>query len=112
MNLIPFQTFDWTEIEKIEYKGLTGIATWQSIQFSGLRIRLVEYSSNYFADHWCSKGHIVHCLSGDFVTELSTGEKFQLEKGKSFIVSDDASSHLIMSKDGAKLLLIDGAFLK
>jgi hypothetical protein len=112
MNYIPFQIIDWTEIEKIEYKGLTGIATWQSIQFYGLRIRLVEYSSNYLADHWCSKGHIVHCLSGDFVTELSTGEKFQLETDKSFIVSDDASSHLIISKDGAKLLIIDGAFLK
>jgi quercetin dioxygenase-like cupin family protein len=113
MNLIPFQTIDWTTIEKVVYKGDTGVANWQTIHYSGLRIRLVEYSKDYLTDHWCEKGHIVYCLSGEFETELSTGEKMIFSKDQSFIVSDKASSHPhVKSNNGAKLLIIDGDFLK
>jgi len=72
----------------------------------------VEYSENYFADHWCQKGHIVHCLEGEFISELQNGEKFHLTKGMTYIVSDDLSSHRSSSKGGVKLLIIDGSFLK
>ncbi len=73
-NNIPFQTIDWTMIPKIENKGETGTSTSQTIQFPGLRIRIVEYSKGYLADHWCQKGHIVHCLEGEFISELQNGE--------------------------------------
>jgi hypothetical protein len=112
MISIPFQSIDWTTIEKTEHKGDTGTSIWQSMQFSGLRIRLVEYSKGYLADHWCQKGHIVHCLEGEFVSELKTGEKFILSKGMTYVVSDELSSHRSLSKDGVKLLIIDGDFLK
>jgi mannose-6-phosphate isomerase class I len=112
MSTIPFQTIDWNSVEKIEYKGETGIAIWQTIQFNGLRVRIVEYSEGYLADHWCKKGHIVHCLEGAFVSELSTGEKIKLAKGENYIVSDERSSHRSVSKNGVKLLIIDGDFLK
>ena len=112
MSNIPFQTIDWTSIEKIEYKGETGVAFWQTIQFPGLRIRLVEYSNEYSADHWCQKGHIVHCLEGEFTSELQTGEIIKLTKGETFIVSDELSSHRSVSENGVKLLIIDGDFLK
>jgi hypothetical protein len=72
----------------------------------------VEYSSGYFADHWCQKGHVVHCIDGGFITELGTGEKIQLSKGESYIVSDELSSHRSYSESGVKLLVIDGDFLK
>jgi len=78
----------------------------------GLRIRLVEYSANYLADHWCEKGHVVQCLEGEFETELSTGEKILLTKGMTYVVSDELSSHRSYSKNGVKLLIIDGGFLK
>lgn len=112
MSNIPFQTIDWTSIEKVEYKGETGIALWQSIQIDGIRIRLVEYSNGYLADHWCQKGHIVHCLEGEFISELSTNEKIKLSKGETYIVSDELSSHRSVSANGVKLLIIDGDFLK
>jgi len=112
MSNIPFQTIDWTTIEKVEHKGETGIALWQTMQFSGLRIRLVEYSKGYLADHWCQKGHIVHCLEGEFITELSTGVKLKLLKGESYVVSDELSSHRSFSENGVKLLIVDGDFLK
>lgn len=70
MSPILFQTIDWQQVEKSIYPGQTGHATWQTMQFAGLRIRLVEYSAGYIADHWCSKGHIVHCLEGELVSEL------------------------------------------
>jgi quercetin dioxygenase-like cupin family protein len=112
MSNIPFQTIDWTSVERIEYKGETGVAFWQIIQFAGLRIRLVEYSNEYFADHWCQKGHIVHCLEGEFISELKTGEKIKMTKGETYIVSDELSSHRSISENGVKLLIIDGDFLK
>lgn len=112
MSHIPFQTINWTSIEKVEHKGETGVAFWQTLQLGSLRIRLVEYSKGYLADHWCEKGHIVHCLEGSFITELSTGEKTTLSKNESYIVSDNLSSHRSFSENGVKLLIIDGDFLK
>lgn len=112
MSHIPFQTIDWTSVEKIAHKGATGLAFWQTVQFPGLRIRMVEYTNGYLADHWCEKGHIVHCLEGEFVSELKTGEAFKLTKGETYIVSDELSSHRSVSANGVKLLIIDGDFLK
>ena len=109
---IPFQTIDWTTIPKTEHKGENGAAFWQTVQFPGLRIRLVEYSKGYIADHWCQKGHVVYCLDGEFVSELHDGKAFILTKGMTYVVSDDASSHRSISKNGVKLMIIDGDFLK
>ena len=99
-NNIPFQTIDWSTIPKTEHKGETGMAYWQTVQFEGLRIRIVEYSKGYVADHWCTKGHIVHCLEGDFVSELSNGQQFILTKGMTYVVSDELSSHRYTTVDG------------
>jgi hypothetical protein len=111
-NNIPFHTIDWTIIPKVEYKGETGTAIWQTIQFPGLRIRIVEYSKGYLADHWCQKGHIVHCLEGEFISELQSGDKSIIKKGMTYVVSDDLSSHRSFSKNGVKVMIIDGDFLK
>jgi quercetin dioxygenase-like cupin family protein len=109
---IPYQTIDWTIIPTTEHKGEAGSAYWQTIQFPGLRIRIVEYSMGYIADHWCHKGHIVHCLEGEFVSELQNGEKSIMAKGNTYVVSDEMSSHRSIAKNGAKLMIIDGDFLK
>ena len=109
---IPFQTIDWTNVSKTEYKGETGVAYWQTTQFQGLRVRIVEYSQGYIADHWCQKGHIVHCLEGDFISEFKDGTKHIMTKGMTYVVSDELSSHRSVTETGAKLLIIDGDFLK
>lgn len=108
---IPFQTIDWESIPKTEHKGEKGTAFWQTIQFPGLRIRIVEYSEGYLADHWCQKGHIVHCLEGEFVSELQDGKEFKLSKGSAYVVSDGLSLHRSYTKNGVKVLIIDGDFL-
>ena len=109
---IPFQTIDWTVVPKVEHKGERGVALWQTVEFGGLRVRIVEYSKGYIADHWCKKGHIVHCLDGEFTSEMQDGRKFIVNKGMSYIVSDDLSSHKSVSEKGVKLMIIDGDFLK
>ena len=112
MSSIPFQVINWSAIENIEYKGEKGSAFWKTLQLAGLRIRIVDYTAGYLADHWCERGHIVHCLEGDFVTELKTGEKIKLTKGETYVVSDQLSSHRSVSENGVKLLIVDGDFLK
>lgn len=111
-NNISFQTIDWTSVPKVEYKGETGTAIWQTVQFPGLRIRIVEYSEGYLADHWCQKGHIIYCIEGEMVSELADGSEHILRKGMTYQVSDDASSHRSKTISGVKLLIIDGDFLK
>ena len=112
MSNINFQTINWSAIQKTEHPGETGTSYWQTIQFPALRIRLVEYSKGYFADHWCTKGHIVHCLEGEFISELNNGEKHILTAGMSYVVSDELSTHRSLSPNGTKLLIVDGDFLK
>ncbi|MBL4639740.1 MAG: DHCW motif cupin fold protein [Kordiimonadaceae bacterium] len=109
---IPFQNINWDGIPKTEHTGETGMAYWQTLQLPGLRIRLVEYSKNYVADHWCEKGHIVHCLEGEVTSELKTGERHTMQAGMSYVVSDALSSHRSITTGGTKLLIIDGDFLQ
>jgi hypothetical protein len=108
---IPFQIINWDEVPKVEYKGEKGFTFWQTMQLQGLRIRIVEYSKGYLADHWCKKGHIVHCLDGEFVSEMEDGGEFLLSKGMTYVVSDNLSSHKSKTKEGVRLLIIDGDFL-
>jgi hypothetical protein len=111
-NVIPFQSIHWSLVPKTIHPGEKGSANWQTLQLNGLRIRIVEYSAGYIADHWCHKGHIVHCLEGEFVSEMETGESFTFTKGMTYVVSDELSSHRSVSNQGVKLLIIDGDFLK
>ncbi len=111
---IPFTKIDWNEISRTGHPGEAGTSFWQTVEFSGLRIRIVEYSAGYLADHWCQKGHIVHCLEGSFTTEQEgqeNGAAIVLEKGMTYLVSDEMSSHRSVSENGVKLLIIDGSFL-
>jgi len=110
--IIPFQKIDWTTVPKTEHKGEHGTSYWQTKQYPGLRVRIVEYSKGYLADHWCRKGHIVYCLEGEFVSESEEGQKFTFTTGDTYIVSDELSSHRSISKEGVKLMIIDGDFLK
>ena len=112
MTNIPFQITDWSKIEPEAVNGETGSATVRAIEFGSLRVRLIEYSANYKADHWCQKGHIIYCVYGEMETELADGTKHTLKKGMSYEVSDNMSSHRTTSEKGVKLFVVDGEFLK
>ncbi len=107
MTDIPFGTTDWSRIEAMEHKGETGMALWRTCQFGSLRVRMVEYTPGYRADHWCSKGHILLCLEGELHTELEDGRTFTLKPGMSYQVADGAEPHRSNTATGAKLFIVD-----
>jgi hypothetical protein len=109
---IPFQLTDWSKIPAEVLNGETGTVTMRIQTFGGLRIRMIEYSPGYLADHWCQKGHIIYCIEGEMDTELADGSVHTLKKGMSYQVSDDLSSHRTRSKNGVKLFVVDGDFLR
>lgn len=111
MHPIPFHITDWEQLPAVEHRGEKGNALWRTITYNDLRIRVVEYSPGYLADHWCSLGHIIYCLEGSMITEMNDGKSFELKQGMSYEVSDNMSSHRTYSKDGVKLFIVDGKFL-
>lgn len=107
MSAIPFGTTDWSQVESVEHKGERGHALWRTRQFGDVRVRMVEYSAGYEADHWCSKGHILLCVEGELRTELQDGRVFTLSPGMSYQVADNAEAHRSSTKSGAKLFIVD-----
>ncbi len=107
MSGYPFGTTDWSLVERIDYPGETGMAHWRTRSFGDIRVRMVEYSPGYLADHWCEKGHILLCLEGELHTELKDGRLFILKPGMSYQVADNAEAHRSYAPAGAKLFVVD-----
>ncbi|WP_145577125.1 DHCW motif cupin fold protein [Yersinia alsatica] len=109
MNIvdIPFDITDWSAVDKTEHTGEQGVAYWQTRNFGNIRVRMVEYSEGYLADHWCSKGHILLCLEGELSTELDDGRVFVLKTGMSYQVADHAEAHRSSTTSGARLFIVD-----
>lgn len=107
MSAIPFGTTDWSAVEATEHGGDSGIALWRTRQFGAIRVRMVDYSPGYLADHWCTKGHILLCLEGELHTELADGRTFVLHAGESYQVADGAEPHRSRTAVGARLFIVD-----
>ena len=104
---IPFGITDWQQIRPSERVGETGVAQSRVQEFGGVRVRLVEYSAGYRADHWCTNGHILFCVAGDLETELADGRRFRLSPGMSYQVADNAEPHRSRTTSGATLFIVD-----
>lgn len=104
---IPFGTTDWSSVERTEHRGERGVAHWRTRHFGEIRVRMVEYSAGYLADHWCEKGHILLCLAGRLDTELADGRTFVLTPGISYQVADGAEPHRSSTDAGATLFIVD-----
>ncbi len=107
MHNIPFATTDWSGIAREEKPALAGRAFWRTQQLGDLRVRMVEYTSGYVSDHWCTKGHVLLCLSGELHTELADGRRFTLMPGMSYQVADNAEPHRSTAPQGATLFVVD-----
>ena len=107
MTDIAFGTTDWSTIAPEEHPGERGRALWRTRQFGTIRVRMVEYSPGYLADHWCSKGHILLCLAGELHTELADGRRYVLTPGMSYQVADGAEPHRSFTEGGARLFIVD-----
>jgi len=109
MNIasFSFQTLDWSSVPKEEHKGETGVAYWQTQMVNNIRVRRVEYSPGYKADHWCSKGHVLFCLEGSMNTELEDGRIMQLNKNMCYFVGDNDEAHRSFTDTGCQLFIVD-----
>lgn len=107
MEGIAFGTTDWAAVARTEHKGESGMAYWRTREFGGIRVRMVEYTPGYVADHWCSKGHVLLCLEGELETELEDGRRVVLLPGMSYQVADGAEPHKSRTEKGAKLFIVD-----
>jgi len=107
ISTIPFGITEWASIVPTEHRGQSGMAYWRTRQFGTIRVRMVEYTAGYLADHWCSKGHILFCISGQLHTELADGRSFVLTAGMSYQVADNAEAHRSSTPSGASLFIVD-----
>jgi hypothetical protein len=104
---LPFGTVDWSTVEVTTHSGTSGVAHWRTRQFGDVRVRMIEYSAGYLADHWCSKGHFMLCLEGELQTGLADGRTYTLKPGMSYQVADGAEPHRSQTPIGARLFCID-----
>ncbi|MDD9907139.1 MAG: DHCW motif cupin fold protein [Rhodospirillaceae bacterium] len=105
---LPFTTTDWSKVPPTEHPGETGKAIWRTFEIDDLRVRLVEYSPGYLADHWCDRGHVLFVLEGELRSELKDGRSVTLTPGMSYQVSDFGDSpHRSSTAQGAKLFIVD-----
>jgi hypothetical protein len=104
---VPFNTVNWNEVEVTHHKGETGEALWRTFEQGNIRVRMVEYTPGYMADHWCPRGHVLLVLEGELVTELSDGSKHILKPGMSYQVADNIAPHRSSTQTGAKLFIVD-----
>jgi hypothetical protein len=105
---VPFSVTDWSKILPTEHKGETGISSWRTFEAGNTRVRIVEYSPGYRADHWCGRGHVLLVLEGELLCELKDGRKFKLDSGISFQAADDDDNpHRASTDKGAKVFIVD-----
>jgi hypothetical protein len=107
IDALPFGVTDWSQVDSSVHAGERGQAVWRTRSFGGVRLRMVEYSQGYAADHWCTKGHFLLCLEGELETELADGRCFTLRPGMTYQVADGAEPHRSSTRAGAKLYIVD-----
>lgn len=109
MNIssFTFQAIDWSNVLKEKHKGDTGTAYWQVQHLNNIRVRKVEYSPGYKADHWCSKGHVLFCYKGEMTTELKDGRIFTLYEGMCYFVGDNNEPHRSFTEEGCLIFIVD-----
>jgi hypothetical protein len=107
IQAVPFCTSDWSRLAPTEHPGQSGMAYWRTFEQGNVRVRMVEYSPGYLADHWCSKGHVLLVLEGELVTELRDGTSHVLRPGMSYQVADDVAPHRSHTATGVKLFIVD-----
>lgn len=105
---LAFSITDWSAVTPTEHAGETGSAFWRTFSAGELRVRMVEYTAGYLADHWCDRGHVLMVLDGELETELRDGRRFKLTPGMSYQVSDFGdAAHRSSTRTGCRLFIVD-----
>jgi hypothetical protein len=101
---VLFMTTDWSEIAPTEHPGEIGTALWRTLEVGNIRVRMVEYTPGYMADHWCLRGHVLLVLEGELFTELKDGRKFTLRPGMSYQVASECRASSIVHRGWSQAL--------
>ncbi len=104
---VPFGVTDWAAVPVTEHPGETGMARWRTREIGNIRVRMVEYSPGYLADHWCERGHVLLVMEGELTTELRDGSVHVLKPGQSYQVADGIAPHRSRTAGGARLFIVD-----
>jgi hypothetical protein len=107
MSAFPFSTSDWSAVPQTVHAGETGTAYWRTQHFGDIRVRFVEYTAGYLADHWCEKGHVILCLEGELETVLADGRVMTLKPGMTYQVGDGSMAHRSRTKVHTRLFIVD-----
>ena len=105
-NFLPI-SFDWNIIPTQKNNGKTGFCLIRTHTLGEIKIRHIEYSANYSADHWCDKGHIVFIIDGELRIEHKDNSIHTLHGGMTYLIGDNTLAHKAKSEFGAKALIID-----
>ena len=105
---VPFTAIDWDKVSPEEHKGETGTSFWRICESGNSRVRMVDFSAGYKADHWCGRGHVLLVLEGEIVVELKDGRTFPLGRGMGFQVGDDERNpHLVRTSFASRVIIVD-----
>ena len=104
---VPFMTTDWGSVPPTTHPGDPGVALWRTVEQGNIRVRMVEYSPGYQANHWCRRGHVLFVLEGELVTELEDGKQVLLTSGMSYQVEENGLAHRSRTGTGARLFIVD-----
>jgi quercetin dioxygenase-like cupin family protein len=104
----PFENVDWSVVPAEEYKGESGASFWRTVEHGNVRVRTVDYSPGFRADHWCSRGHVLLVLDGELTVDLRDGRSIRLVRGSGFQTGDDPENpHLVRTEKGARVFIVD-----
>lgn len=103
------QKINWNNLPEQELIGESGKSVYKEIISGNFHIRLAEYSANYSSDHWCDKGHIIHCISGAFVMLLKNGNDIIINAGESIILGGSNPHKASTGDVPAVMFIIDEA---
>jgi hypothetical protein len=99
---------DWASEPAVTVPGETGAATARARRFGDIQLRLVDYSADYLADHWCDKGHVLFIVAGSLVIEHRDGTRYDLAAGTTWHVADHgAPGHRVVCERGATVFILD-----
>jgi hypothetical protein len=101
---LPTGVTDWAQFPASTHPGESGMATARVRQCGEIQLRLVEYSANYLADHWCRKGHV----AGRLTIEHQGASSYTLTAGMSYqAADDDGPPHRLRTESGATIFIVD-----
>ena len=109
MNICNFAplSVQWEKISSEKVVGESGYVISKTQIVGEIKVRIVEYSHSYLADHWCDKGHIVFVIEGELIIEHKNGSSYNIKKGMSYFVGDNSMPHKAKSNSGAKVFIVD-----